>query len=58
MIAFRHKSNNAISLLFLFCSHTDLAEVQSVASAPPMQVGTKKIDERAFFDVSWDQMTA
>lgn len=31
---------------------TDLAEVQSVASAPPVQVGTKKIDERAFFDVS------
>lgn len=31
---------------------TDLAEVQSVASASPVQVGTKKIDERAFFDVS------
>lgn len=32
---------------------TDLAEVQSVASASPVQVGTKKIDERAFFDVSF-----
>lgn len=30
----------------------ELAEVQSVASAPPAQVGTKKIDEKAFFDVS------
>lgn len=26
--------------------------MQSVASAPPAQVGTKRIDERAFFDVS------
>lgn len=31
---------------------SELAEVQSVASAPPAQVGTKKIDEKAFFDVS------
>lgn len=30
----------------------ELAEVQSVAIAPPAQVGTKKIDEKAFFDVS------
>lgn len=29
----------------------DLAEVQSVANAPPAQVGTKKVDEKAFFDV-------
>lgn len=36
----------------LCCFSADLAEVQSVASAPPAQVGTKKIDERAFFDVS------
>lgn len=37
----------------MICSNIlDLAEVQSVASATPMQVGTKKIDERAFFDVS------
>lgn len=32
--------------------YLELAEVQSVASAPPVQVGTKKIDEKAFFDVS------
>lgn len=42
--------------IFNHCVHhfnkIDLAEVQSVASAPPAQVGTKKIDERAFFDVS------
>lgn len=39
-------------VLTWFVSSTDLAEVQSVASASPVQVGTKKIDERAFFDVS------
>lgn len=31
---------------------TELAEVQSVAQALPAQVGTKKINEKAFFDVS------
>lgn len=29
----------------------ELAEVQSVQSAAPAQVGTKKVDEKAFFDV-------
>lgn len=31
----------------------DLAEVQSVTAGPAMPVGTKKVDEKAFFDVSW-----
>lgn len=31
----------------------DLAEVQSVTPAPSAAVGTKKVDERAFFDVSY-----
>lgn len=30
----------------------DLAEVQSVTPAPAVPVGTKKVDEKAFFDVS------
>lgn len=30
----------------------ELAEVQSVAQAPPQAVPSKKIDEKAFFDVS------
>lgn len=35
---------------------TDLAEVQSVGLASPMQMhGTKRIDEKAFFDVSLSQ---
>lgn len=29
----------------------ELAEVQSVTPAPPAPVGTKKVDEKAFFDV-------
>lgn len=42
-----------VNAMFNKCAYiTDLADVQSVASAPPVQVGTKKIDERAFFDVS------
>lgn len=33
---------------------TDLAEVQSVGLASPIQMhGSKRIDEKAFFDVSW-----
>lgn len=45
--------NNRSHQIFTSQIHsTDLAEVQSVASASPVQVGTKKIDERAFFDVS------
>lgn len=31
----------------------DLADVQSVAPAPPAPIGTKKVDEKAFFDVSF-----
>lgn len=34
----------------------DLAEVQSVTPGPAVPVGTKKVDEKAFFDVSWDVM--
>lgn len=30
----------------------DLAEVQSVTPAAAVAVGTKKVDEKAFFDVS------
>lgn len=44
--------NELIRFVVIFCFCVDLAEVQSVAAAPPAQVGTKKIDERAFFDVS------
>lgn len=33
----------------------DLAEVQSVGQAPPAQMhGSKRIDDKAFFDVSLD----
>lgn len=35
----------------LYC--LDLADVQSVAPAPPAAIGTKKVDEKAFFDVSF-----
>lgn len=31
----------------------DLADVQSVTPAPPAPIGTKKVDERGFFDVSY-----
>lgn len=43
---------NTLQIIYIF-PLTDLAEVQSVASASPVQVGTKKIDERAFFDVGF-----
>lgn len=33
----------------------DLVDVQSVTPAPPAAVGTKKVDEKAFFDVSKDR---
>lgn len=36
----------------LFLNLLELSEVQSVTPAMPAQVGTKKIDEKAFFDVS------
>lgn len=46
--------------LFFFCAYitytncvVDLAEVQSVGLASPIQMhGSKRIDEKAFFDVS------
>lgn len=31
---------------------SDLAEVQSVTAAQPTQIGTKRVDEKGFFDVS------
>lgn len=43
------------SLSFLQYSpynQTELAEVQSVTPAQPAQIGTKRIDEKGFFDVS------
>lgn len=31
---------------------SELAEVQSVTAAQPAQIGTKRVDEKGFFDVS------
>lgn len=31
----------------------ELAEVQSVTAAQPAQIGTKGVDEKGFFDVSF-----
>lgn len=39
--------NYVINVLF-----SDLAEVQSVTAAQPTQIGTKRVDEKGFFDVS------
>lgn len=46
------KTFNFKFTFFMFFLCLELAEVQSVAPALAAPVGTKKIDEKAFFDVS------
>lgn len=49
----KHMKTNSCSYSHSLNSNiSELSEVQSVTPAMPAQVGAKKIDEKAFFDVS------